>query len=167
MNHHQKRKLDRIIEISATEDLSEYGELLNAMKKGLGVPFFGTRRLAAAMLKEIIGDISQIEFSKNDFKPKQKSAPVFEDVNDGKVKMFLNIGKNHRIMPGDIIKEIVRRSGIDGKAIGKIDIHTSYTFIEIPEQYAEIVLLSFDNARMRGVNAVLEPAKKKKDIKCD
>ena len=163
MNHQQKRKLEKILDIAATDDLSAYGDLLKAMKKGLGLPFFGTRRLAAAMLKELIGELAETEVSADEFKPKDKGPAVFEDVKDGKVKMFMNIGKNHRVVPGDIIKEIVKRSGIDGKMIGKIDIHSNYTFVEIPEQYAEIVLVSFDNAKLKGVNLVMEPAKKKKD----
>lgn len=163
MNHHQKRKLEKIIEIAATEDLADYGDILKAMKKALGMPFFGTRRLAAAMLKDMLGEIRPEDFAADELKPKEKGPAVFEDVKDGKVKMFMNIGKNHRVVPGDIIKEIVKRAGIDGKLVGKIDIHTSYTFVEIPEQYAEIVLLSFDNVRLKGVNIIMEPAKKKKD----
>ena len=163
MNSHQKRKLERIMEISSTEDLSQYGELLKAMKKGLGLPFFGTRRLSAAMLREMLGDISDMEFDSSTFKPKAKETPVFEDIREGKEKLIKNVGKNHRVSPGDIIKEIVKRSGIDGKEIGKIDIHNSYSFIEIPHQFAEIVLLSFDGAKLKGVNIVVEPAKKKKE----
>ena len=163
MNHQQKRKIERIIETASTDDLSQYADVLAAMKRGLGMPFFGTRRLAAAMLKELIGEVKEGDFSKDDFVPKKEGSPVFEDVKDGKVKMFLNVGKNHRVSPGDIIKEIVKRSGIDGKLVGKIDIHTSYSFVEIPEAYAEIVLVSFDNVRLKGVNLVMEPAKKKKD----
>ncbi len=89
-------------------------------------------------------------------------AVQFEDVKDGKARLFINIGKSHNISPGDLIREIVKYSGIDGKTIGKIDIHTTYSFFEIPEQYAELVLVSLDKAKIRGINIVVEPAKKRK-----
>jgi hypothetical protein len=56
----------------------------------------------------------------------------------------------------------VKKSGIDGKTIGKIDIHSTYSFFEIPEHFAEMVLHSFENAKIRGLNVVVEPAKKRK-----
>jgi ATP-dependent RNA helicase DeaD len=156
----QKNKITKVLDLASTDDLTEYRELLKAMKKGL--PLFGkTKRIAAALLKEYLGDISRLHFDSDDFKPEVKNL-VFEDVKDGKARLFVNIGKSHRIVPGDLIREIVKRSGIDGKLIGKIDIHANYSFIEIPEQYAEIVLLSFDNVRIRGISVVMEPAKKKR-----
>ena len=84
---------------------------------------------------------------------------IFEDVKDGRARLFINIGKNQNISTGDLIREVGRRSGIDGKSIGKIDIHATYAFFEVPEQYAELVLHSFDNARIKGVPVVVEPAK--------
>ena len=90
---------------------------------------------------------------------------MFEDIKDGRARLFINIGKNHNISTGDLIREIVKKSGVDGKSIGKIDIHSTYSFFEIPEQYAEIVLHSFDGAKIKGLNVVVEPAKKRKKEK--
>jgi ATP-dependent RNA helicase DeaD len=157
----QKKKIEKVLNLALTEDLTEYKPLLKQMKKRL--PLLGrTERIVLALLKEQLGDISRLELSDDFTKPKVRNL-VFEDVQDGKVRLFLNLGKNHRINPGDLIREIVKRAGIDGKQIGKIDIHSTYSFIQVPEQYAEIIILSFDNARIRGVNVVIEPAKRKKE----
>ena len=145
-----------------TDDLTLYGDLLKKMKKTLGLPFFGTKKIAAALLKEILGDIDGFEYNQGVFKGNEPGKIVFEDVKDGKVRLFINIGKSHRVSPGDIIREIVKHSGVDGKIIGKIDIHQNYSFLEMPEQYAEIVIVSFENVRYRVVNVVIEPAKRKK-----
>ena len=156
----QKKKIEKVLNIALTEDTSEYKTLLKTLKKRL--PLFGrTERIALALLKEHVGDISRLNISEDFGKPKVRNL-VFEDVQDGKVRLFVNLGKNHRVNPGDLIREIVKRSGIDGKQIGKIDIHSTYSFIQVPEQYAEIIIFSFDNARVRGVNVVVEPAKRKK-----
>ena len=161
-----KKKIEKILNLALTEDTSEFKPLLKMMKRRL--PFFGrSDRLACALIKECLGDISRLDLTKLNYdedlaKPKARNL-VFEDVQDGKVRLFMNIGKNHRINPGDLIREIVKRSGIDGKQIGKIDIHSNYSFIQIPEQYAEIVILSFDGSKLRVVNIAMEPAKRKKE----
>ena len=161
----QKKKIEKVLNIALTEDTSEYKTLLKTLKKRL--PLFGrTERIALALLKEHVGDISRLNISEDFGKPKVRNL-VFEDVQDGKVRLFVNLGKNHRVNPGDLIREIVKRSGIDGKQIGKIDIHSTYSFIQVPEQYAEIIIFSFDNARVRGVNVVVEPAKRKKEKERD
>jgi len=160
---HQMKKIEKILDAAMTEDLSTHAELLKKMKKKL--PFFaGNKRIAAALLHEYLGDISNLDLDElPDVAKKDMSGQVvFEDVKDGKARIFLNVGKNHRISPGDLIREIVKRSGIDGKLIGKIDIHTTYSFIEVPEQYAELVLLSMDNVKVKGVSVVAEPAKRRK-----
>lgn len=162
MNRHEK-KISKVLTSAMTEDLTAYGDIIKKMKKSLGLPFFGTKKIAAALLKEHLGEISGFEYDPAVFKNAVDTNTVFEDVKDGKVRLFMNVGKSHKIVPGDVIREIVKRSGIDGKVIGKIDIHQNYSFIEVPEEYAEIVLMSFDDVRFRGTTVVLEPAKRKKN----
>ncbi len=156
----KEKKIEKILESALSDDLRDYEVLLKTMKKRM--PFFGgTRRIAAALLKESLGDISKLEVDYL-FRKEPAGKIVFEDVKNGRVRLFINIGKNHGISPGDLIREIVKRSGIDGKQIGKIDIHSTYSFFEMPEQYAELVMVSFDDVRIKGISVVVEPAKKKK-----
>lgn len=160
MNH--EKKIENVLETALTYDLTEYVKLLKAIRKKL--PFLvGTKRIAAALLKEFIGDISKLDITLDNFIKKSTTGKViFEDIKDGKARLFINIGKNHNVTPGDLIREIVKRSGIDGKLIGKIDIHSTYSFFEIPEQFAELVLLSLDKTKIKRISIVVEPAKKRK-----
>ena len=157
----QKKKLERILDTALTEDLTEYEKVLKALKKKL--PFLmGTNRIALALLKESLGNISNLDLNlESRVKKSQTGKIYFEDVKDGKARLFINIGKNHRLSPGDLIREIVKKTGIEGKQIGKIDIYSTYSFFEIPEQFAELVLLSLDKTRIRGIPIVVEPAKKR------
>jgi len=161
----QEKKLEKILESALSEELHEYEQLLKKMKKGL--PFFGrTRRIAAALLKELLGDISKLDINNSTLLSKTESGKIiFEDIKDGRARLFINVGKNQNISTGDLIREIVKRSGIDGKIVGKIDIHSTYAFFEVPEQYAELVLHSFEGARIRGIPVVVEPAKRKTKTK--
>ena len=154
----QEKKIEKLLDIASTEELEEYQKLLKVIKKKL--PLLGrTKRIAAALLKEYLGDISRLNLDKT---KTETGKIVFEDIKDGKARLFINLGKNQRIGAGDLIKEIVKRSGIDGKSIGKIDVHSTYSFFEVPEQWAETVYHSFDDAKIRGINVVVEPAKKRK-----
>ena len=158
----QLKALKKILEVAYTEDLDEYELLVKRLKKELPL-FNGPKRIAAAVLKEYLGDISTLELPQEKLYSKTETGQViFEDIKDGKARLFINIGKNHNITTGDLIREIVKKSGIDGKSIGKIDIHSTYSFFEIPEQFAEMVLHSFDMAKIKGLSVVVEPAKKRK-----
>jgi ATP-dependent RNA helicase DeaD len=161
----QEKKLEQILDTALNDDLSDYQKVLKALKKKL--PFLmGTSRIALALLKESLGDISKLDLSLEDRVKKSETGKIyFEDVKNGKARLFINIGKNHRLAPGDLIREIVKKTGIEGKQIGKIDIYSTYSFFEVPEQFAEMVLVSLDKTRIRGVPIVVEPAKKKKNDK--
>lgn len=158
----QKKKIEKILESAIADDLTQYLDLLKKLKKRL--PFFrGTSLLAAALLKEYLGDISELGFDPSEILSTPPAGKiVFEDVKDGRARLFINVGKNQKVTPGDLIREIVKRSGIDGKNIGKIDIHSTYSFIEVPEQFAELVMVALDKTKFRGINIVVEPAKKRK-----
>ncbi len=158
----QKKKVEKILESAVTDDLSMYVDLVKQLKKKL--PFFGgTKRLAAALLKEQLGDISKLDMDIHSLFNKEETGQiVFEDIKDGRARLFINVGKNQRVNPGDLIREIVKRSAIDGKLIGKIDVHSAYSFFEVPENFAELVLHSFDGAKIKGISVVVEPAKKRK-----
>lgn len=161
----QLKKIKRILDVAYNENLDEYEDLVKRLKKELPL-FNGPKRIAAAVLKEYLGDISGLEIPKEKIYQKAEAGQVmFEDIKDGRARLFINIGKNHNISTGDLIREIVKKSGMDGKSIGKIDIHSTYSFFEIPEQFAELVLHSFEGAKIKGLNVVVEPAKKKKKEK--
>lgn len=161
----QEKKLEQILETALNEDLTDYQKVLKALKKKL--PFLvGTRNVALALLKLHMGDVSKLDLNlETRIKKSQTGKIYFEDIKDGKARLFINIGKNHRISPGDLIREVVKGTGIEGKQIGKIDIYSTYSFFEVPEQFAEMVLLSLDKTRIKGVPIVVEPAKKRKEKK--
>jgi DbpA-like RNA binding protein len=158
----KEKKIEKILEVALTEDLSDYYKLLKILKKQLGL-FGGTKRITGALLKEQLGDISRMDLkSGNLFSKTDTGRIIFEDIKDGKARLFINIGKNHNVYTGDLIREIVKRSGLDGKSVGKIDVHATYSFFEVPESFAEMVYHSFEGAKIKGVSVVVEPAKRRK-----
>ncbi|WP_139488905.1 DEAD/DEAH box helicase [Brevibacillus dissolubilis] len=77
----------------------------------------------------------------------------------GMVRFFLNVGRNANIKPQDLVREISESVGIPGKAVGRIDIFESFTFVEVPEEVAPFVYESLRQTRINGKRINLEPAK--------
>jgi len=109
--------------------------------------------VAAALLKMSIGEKanSQIEDI------------VYTDTGaePGMVRLFINIGKNHKIRAKDIVGAIAGETGISGKLIGAIDIYDKFTFVEVPREYAKEVLKIMKDNQIKGKKINIEPANSK------
>ena len=77
---------------------------------------------------------------------------------NGMARLFINIGKNRNVRPGDILGAIAGESGIPGRMVGSIDMYDKYTFVEVPEENAESVLKAMKNAKIKGKNIRMEVA---------
>ena len=73
-------------------------------------------------------------------------------------RMFLNIGRNMGIRPGDVVGAVAGESGIPGRTIGHIDIYDRYTFFEIPEGMVRKVLKGMKNSKIKGKSVNVEIA---------
>lgn len=77
----------------------------------------------------------------------------------GYVRFFVNIGSRDRATPADFVRTIARQAEIPGGLIGAIDIHESFTFVEVPRAVAQQVMEAMNNASIQGRNVHMEPAK--------
>ena len=73
-------------------------------------------------------------------------------------RLFINIGKDQKVKPGDILGAIAGESGISGRLVGSIDMYDKYTFVEVPQDCAEEVLECMKNARIKGKSIHMEQA---------
>lgn len=77
---------------------------------------------------------------------------------EGMTRLFVNIGKSQNVRPGDILGAIAGESGMAGSLIGSIDMFDNYTFVDVPEECADIVLKAMRHAKIRGKNVRMEMA---------
>lgn len=80
----------------------------------------------------------------------------------GMSRLYFNIGSNNKIAVKDMVGAIAGEAKIKGSAIGSIDIYDKYTFVDIPDTYAEKVIKKMNKARIRGKKVVVEKANTKK-----
>lgn len=79
----------------------------------------------------------------------------------GMVRLFLNIGRNQRIRPADIVRAIASEADIPGDTIGVINIYDRFTFVEVPEAAAERVMSIMHRNTVKGHKVNVEPARRR------
>ena len=75
------------------------------------------------------------------------------------VRLFVNIGKNQNVKPGDILGAIAGEAGIPGRMVGSIDMYDKYTFVEVPCDNAKVVMKAMKNAKIKGKSVRMEVAR--------
>ena len=142
--------LEKVKESMDEEDLGQYVDIIER----LAGEDYTSIEIAAALLKMAIG---------NKGKEMQHEEADFENTGAeaGMVRLFINIGRNQKIRPGDIVGGIAGETGIPGKLIGSIDIYDKYTFVEVPREYAGDVIKIMKDNQIKGKRINIEPANAK------
>ncbi len=65
-------------------------------------------------------------------------------------RLFIGAGRIDSLRPGDLVGAIANEAGIDGEAIGAIKIADRFALVEVPEEFAEIVIQALRNTQIRG-----------------
>jgi ATP-dependent RNA helicase DeaD len=68
----------------------------------------------------------------------------------------VSIGSAHGIKPGNLVGAIANEAGIQGRAIGRIDIHQEFSLIDLPEGMPEHMQRRLQQVRIFGVPLQLE-----------
>ncbi len=124
---------------------------------------FSAIEVAAALLKMELEMTDAKEIDIRPDRPQRSERRVNRAGGEkGMVRMFINIGKNKKIRPQDVVGAIAGETSISGRNIGDIDIFENYTFVEIPEEFAEEVLQIMSKNTIKGNKINIEPAKGKR-----
>lgn len=68
----------------------------------------------------------------------------------GMARLFINVGREDGVRPGDLVGAIANEAGIAGGAIGAIDIYDHFAFVEVPSAEAETVIEALLRTSIRG-----------------
>ncbi len=82
-------------------------------------------------------------------------------VERGMTRLFINIGKSKKVRPGDFVGAIAGETGINGNAVGSIDIYDKFTFVEVPSQNAQQIIDALNNSNIKGHRVAVEKAQGK------
>ena len=82
-----------------------------------------------------------------DFKPR----PQREDAAEaGMVKLFLSLGKNHRVSPGDIVGMLHNECHLESGTVGRIHLFPNFSLVEVAEGEAAHAIEQASRAQLRG-----------------
>ena len=73
-----------------------------------------------------------------------------DGVEPGMARLFLNVGRQAGVRPGDIVGAIANEAGIPGRAIGAIDIYDTTAFVEVPAADRERVMRALSHTTIKG-----------------
>ncbi|GMQ60553.1 DEAD/DEAH box helicase [Vallitalea sediminicola] len=171
-------KVDNYIEslakiIDNTADLDQYEDIINKLNdKGYTSDKIATALLMSNLeLKEennmnLSYEINRRQPYNNDSRSNDsRNNNSRRNVNKrekGMARLYVNIGKNHKVGVRDIVGAIAGETKIKGSTIGSIDMYDKYTFVEIPEKYATQVIDKMNQSRIRGKNITMELANTRK-----
>ncbi len=161
--------LDQAGEVLQDSDLER---LIQIVEKRVLEEEYTTLDLAAALLKMLMGEdgeeileetrpLRALEDLEGENRRSRGRGGRYGKRGDDSARLFINIGKNQGIRPGDILGAIAGESGMPGRMIGSIDMYDSYTFVEVPREQADIVLKAMKHAKIRGKNIRIEKANQK------
>ena len=142
LNDSLEPSIKSIIEsIKTSTDLDSIVLYKKLFKKN--VPMHLRSYFTAFLLKEYLG------------KSKRKSIK-----RDGEKSLFINIGKNRRVYPSDLIQLISKTAEIEKDCIGNIKILDNYSFVNVSGNEAEKIVSVLDSTEYRGRKLTVNFAKK-------
>ncbi len=81
-----------------------------------------------------------------------------EQPESGMTRLFIGLGRQDGLRPGDIVGAITNEAGLEGKAIGAIDILDRTAFVEVPSHESENVIGALRRTKLRGRKPKIGPA---------
>ena len=84
-----------------------------------------------------------------------------KNARGGMTRLFINLGKNQNVKPGDILGAIAGESGIPGRLVGSIVMYDKYTFVEVPKDQADIVMDAMNHVKIKGKSVHVEKANRR------
>ena len=82
-------------------------------------------------------------------KPRGK-ALASRSPESGMARLYISVGRNAGIRPQDLVGAIANEAGINGRAVGAIEITDHFSLVEVPEEVAGEVIGAIRGGTIRG-----------------
>lgn len=160
-----EKTIDQVRDMLENSDLSA---MVNILEQKLIEEEYTALDMAAALMKMSMGEDNEDII--DNFEPARsldnldgygKSGRRYGREPRDIARLFVNIGKNQNVTPGDILGAIAGEAGIPGRVVGSIDMYEGYTFVEVPRKYSDQVLKAMEHAKIKGKKIHVERANKR------
>lgn len=90
---------------------------------------------------------------------------------EGMERFRVEVGHEHGVKPGNIVGAIANEAGLDGRHIGRVDIHSEFSLVDLPIGMPKEIFQDLRKARVCGqrlnISRLEAPEKMKKDGRKD
>ncbi|GAA5217183.1 ATP-dependent RNA helicase DbpA [Corallincola platygyrae] len=141
--------LDAVVNYHVAHDpevhVHRVGRTGRAGSKGLALTLFNDNEgYKLAMVEEYIK-------TSTDPQPLPSDASVFQPpMQPPMVTLCIDGGKKQKIRPGDIVGALTGDKGIDGNAIGKINVFTFVAYVAVKRSVAKAAFAKLTNGKLKG-----------------
>lgn len=145
--------INKIMESIKNDNLEKYVPIVDKLIAEGNTP----EVLASALLKQLINfdENKTLDLS---YEQKRKNTGSTE----GMTRFYINVGKNNKVRPSDILGAVAGELDINGSEVGSIDLFDNYTFVEIPGIYTKKAIDILNNKKIKGKKIKIEVASGKK-----
>jgi ATP-dependent RNA helicase DeaD len=82
-----------------------------------------------------------------------------EQPEAGMTRLFVGMGRQDGLRPGDLVGAIANEVGLPGKAVGTIDVLDRTAFVEVPSNRAQEVIEALSRTKIRGKRVRIQVAR--------
>lgn len=79
----------------------------------------------------------------------------------GMARLYINVGSRKGISPRHILSALIQETNIDKKLVGDIDVYDKFTFVEIANEYSDMIVENLSEKRIKGMKVKVEVANPK------
>src|SRR5690349_11794575 len=101
-------------------------------------------------------EIPQVSFRPDKAAPRSGKAadrPARGRADGARARLFVGLGREAGIRPGDLVGAITGETGLRGKDIGAIEIHQRFALVEVPQTSADEVVQALRATMIKGRKA--------------
>ncbi len=83
------------------------------------------------------------------FSPAPKPKPS-RRTPDEQTRLFMNVGAEMGIAPGDIVGAILGETGLPAKAVGTVDVRERHVFVDVASEHANSIISKLSRTQIKG-----------------
>jgi ATP-dependent RNA helicase DeaD len=151
--------LEKIRQIMETETGNKYAVMVEKLTED----DHSSLDVAAALLKMVMEKDGKAASGSGN----APAEPVVHFVAGEMTRLLIKLGKKQGIRPGDIVGAITGETDLTGRMIGAIEIHDSFSLVDVPQALAASVIEVMSRCQIKGHAVFIKPDKHKDGKKKD
>jgi ATP-dependent RNA helicase DeaD len=82
--------------------------------------------------------------------PKPSSPKHSRRTPDDQVRLYMNVGSEMGVTPGDVVGAILGETGLPSKTVGTVDIRERHVFVDVAAPHANAIIAKLNRATIRN-----------------